>query len=39
MLVLRELHHVTWQIPELQIWEAVVPKVLEQATAARRHDI
>lgn len=39
MLVLRELHHVSWQVAQLEVGEAVVPEVLQQSAAARRHDI
>lgn len=39
MLVLRELHHVSWEVTELQVGEAVVPEVFQQAAASGRHDI
>lgn len=29
MLVLGELHHVSWQVTELEVWEAVVPEVFQ----------
>jgi len=39
MLVLRELHHVAGQVTELKVWEAVIPKVFQEAAASGRHDI
>lgn len=29
MLVLRELHHVSRQVTELEVWEAIVPEVFQ----------
>lgn len=39
MLVLRELHHVSRQVTELEVWEAVVPEVFQQAAASGWHHI
>lgn len=39
MLVLRELHHVSWEVTELKVREAVVSEVFQQPAASRRHDI
>lgn len=39
MLVLRKLHHVSRQVTELQVREAVVPEVFQKAAAPRRHDV
>lgn len=39
VLVLAELHDVAGDVPQLQVGVAVVPEVLQQAAAARRHDV
>lgn len=39
MLVLRKLHHVSRQVTQLEVGEAVVPEVLQQPAAARRHHV
>ena len=37
VLVLGELHHVSRQVTELQVGEAVVAEVLQQPATSRRH--
>lgn len=39
MLVLRKLHHVSRQVAQLEVGEAVVPEVLQQPAAARGHHV
>lgn len=39
MLVLGELHHVSRQVAQLEVGEAVVPEVLQQPAAAGRHHV
>lgn len=39
MLVLRELHHVSWQVAELEVGEAVVPEVFQETAAPGWHDV
>ena len=39
MLVLRELHHVSGQVTELEVGEAVVTEVFQQAAASGGHDV
>lgn len=39
MLVLGELHHVSRQVAQLEVGEAVVPEVLQQSAAAGRHHV
>ena len=39
VLVLRELHHVSWQVAELEVGEAVVAEIFQQAAATGGHNV